>query len=309
MRPMNTGKPSVFDYKSARQFLLDTLAEKQRKNPGYSLRQWCQKMGLTSHTLLTLLLQGKRPLRIKHTQFLSKGLELNSQENLYFQALIQMEGATTPEEKDLCRIWLSDLHPGGNFSTRELDEFSVIADWVHMTILSMTRLKSFKGTPEEIRKKLGNKVSIHEVRAAVNRLSGLGLVEIKDGVLLSTFSRVVTKDDIANKGAREYHRQVITLAQEAIESQSVDEREFQSFGLAIPKDKLALAKKMIRKFRTQFAEAVGAEVGEADEVYQMNMQFFRLTESPAEKSVSVEDEGAAITRDLDSSHKKEIGNA
>ena len=49
-----------------------------------------------------------------------------------------------------------------------------------------------------------------------------------------------------------------------------------------------LAKEMIRRFRSQFTSAVGAE-GDGDEVYQMNMNFFQLTESPAIKMV--EDEG------------------
>jgi len=317
MRSMNHGSATttaqakslnVFDYTSARQFMLDSLAEKQRRNPGYSLRQWCNKMGLQSHTLLTLLLQGKRPLRIKHAQFLSKGLDLNSQENLYFQALIQLENAETLEEKNLCRLWLSDLHPGGNFTTRELDEFSAISDWVHMTILSMSRLKGFTGAEEEIRKKLGKKISIHEVRMAVNRLLDLGLLEKKDGTLVPTYHRVVTKDDVANSGAREYHRQVIDLAKNAIEEQDVSERELQSFAIAVPNEKIDLAKQMIRKFRTQFAEAIGASIGTGDEVYQMNMQFFRLTESPVEKLVSTEDEGAAFTHGSKKIHKKEIGN-
>jgi uncharacterized protein (TIGR02147 family) len=286
-------KVSVFDYQSPRQFLLDALSEKQKKNPGYSLRQWCLKMGQKSHTLVTLILQGKRPLRIKHAAMFARGLDLASQENVYFQGLIQMENATTPEEKKLCALWLSDLHPGGVFTTRELDEFSVISDWVHMTILSMTRLKGLSGSPEEISKRLGLKVSTNEVRAAVSRLLDLGLIQKnKDGKLEATYHRVTSKDEIASSGGREYHRQVIDLAKNAIEAQSIHEREFQSFGIAIAQDKIQLAKDMIKKFRAQFAQTVGARPGEGDEVYQTNIQFFRLTESPREKSVSSEDEGA-----------------
>jgi hypothetical protein len=85
---------------------------------------------------------------------------------------------------------------------------------------------------------------------------------------------------------------VANLAPQAIESQSVDEREFQSFASSVPRAKLKLAKEMIRKFRTQFDEAMSSEPG--DDVYQMNIHFFRLTEHPSEM-VPKEDAGAGVS--------------
>lgn len=214
---------------------------------------------------------------------------LSSAERLYFQALIQFDKAETPEEKDLCRLWMSEANPGGTFRIREVDEYLVIAHWVHMAILAMTDTRGFRGTPEEIHRRLGAKVSIAEIRSAVERLKALKLVQVEKGRLVGTCERVTTRDDIASKGAREYHKQVAKLGAEAIDRQSVEEREFQSFALSVPRSKIPLAKEMIRKFRTQLARAISSESG--DEVYQTQIQFFRLTESPSEM-VPKEDKGA-----------------
>lgn len=274
--------PSVFRYTSAKQFLLDSLDYKKKKNPQFSVRQWAKKMGLQSHTLLTLLIQGKRPLRVKHAKFLSLGLGLSMKENLFFQTLIQYEAASSIEEKELCKMWLVEQNPGQDFTTRELDEFSVISDWIHMAILGASRLKDFDGKPETLKNRIGSKTSVHEIRSAMNRMMEMGLLEKQaDGNLWPAYQRITNKDDVANAGARKYHQQVIELAKNAIEEQGVTEREYQSLSIAIRKEDLDLAKEMIKKFRMQFVQALGLQTREADELYQLNVQFFRLTESPA----------------------------
>ena len=279
MRVMN--QVAIFNYTNPRQFLLDALQEKQKSQSDFSVRKWAKEMGLTSHSILVMILQGKRPLRMKHAAFLSKGLNLSTQEKLFLQALIQFDTAKSIEEKELCRLWLSELNPGGQYKTCEIDQFMVISHWVHMTILSMTNLKNFDGSAEQIHKLLKGKASIHEVRSALNRLYELKLIRRNsNGKVEATYERVTSKDDVVNKGVREYHRQVIDLAKNAIEEQSVEEREFQSFSLGIPHERLVLAKTMIRKFRTQFVKAMSADTGSADDVYQFNLQFFRLTENP-----------------------------
>jgi uncharacterized protein (TIGR02147 family) len=282
------GMNPIFKYESARRYLVDYVSHKQTVDPSFSLRKWSKAMGMSSHAHLVMILQGKRSLTLKQVPFFSKGMNFSSPERLYFQALIQFENADTSEEKDLCRLWLSEANPGGHFHVREVDEYIVIAHWVHMAILAMTDNKGFCGTAEEIHRKLGKKVSVAEIRSALERLRALNLVREDNGKLLCTYERVTTKDDVANRGAREYHKQVAKLAIDAIEQQSVEEREFQSFAVSVPHDKIGLAKEMIRKFRTQFFEAMTSEPG--DEVYQTQIQFFRLTECPSEM-VPKEDEG------------------
>lgn len=283
---------AVFKYQSARRYLLDFVSHRQSADPAFSLRKWSKSMGMTSHAHLVMILQGKRPLTLRQVPFFAKGMKLSSPERLYLQALIQFENADTPEEKDLCRLWLHEANPGGDFRIREVDEYIVIAHWVHMAILAMTDNRGFRGTPEEIHRRLGGKATLAEIRSALERLKALNLVREEDGRLLCTCECVTTKNDVANRGAREYHKQVAQLGIEAVERQRVEEREYQSFAVSVPRSKVGLAKELIRKFRTQFYEAMTAEAG--DDVYQTVIQFFRLTECPSE-IVPKEDEGAGST--------------
>ena len=67
-----------------------------------------------------------------------------------------------------------------------------------------------------------------------------------------------------------------------------DQESGQSFALSVPKNKISLAKEMIRNFRSQFSKIMTEEPG--DDVYHMNLHFFRLTQNPS-KIVSKVDQG------------------
>ena len=296
-------KVSVFNYQSSRQFLLDSVTSLQRENAKYSLRYLAGRMDI-SHTLLVMLLQGKRGLRVKHAALVAKGLRLSSSERMYLQALIQLENARDIEEKQLCQMWLSELHPSSPQKTKVLDEFEVFSNWIHMTLLSLSEVKDFNPDPAVIAKRLGRQVTSQEVRSAIARLKELNLITMDDeGGFVPTYKEITTADDVVNQATRHYHKQVMDLAKEAIEFQDVSRREYQSFSLSLPLSKLKLAKEMIRKFRSQLIKAMESEV--SDEVYQMNIQFFQLTESPV---VGLQREDEGVDR-FKQTHKKEKSHA
>ena len=293
---MNAEAKTIYQYQNPRQFLLDRVAAIQKRNPSQSIRAIAKKMGMASHTLLVMLLKGKRPLRVKHAAALARGLGLTSAERLYLQALIQFDSAVDLEEKKLCQVWLAELNPTPSVRTRQLDEFELLSNWIHMAILVLADVRDFDPAPEAIARRLGGRATPIEVRAAIERLKSLGLIEFSspdsgEGRFQACQGHVVTADDVQSAGAREYNRQVMALAADALERVPLAQREFQSFAISVPHAKLALAKELIRKFRTQFIQAIGAEIG--DEVFQMNIQFFQLTEScpGAGTTRPVQDEG------------------
>ncbi len=268
---------NVFNYQSSRQFLLDCFNKIKTKNSSFSIRAWARKINC-SHAQLVMILQGKRPLRLRHLAFLQKSIKLSSQELLYLQALVQFDSATTAEEKDLAYLWLSELNPGKNHKSKDIEHYHAIAHWVHAAILAMTDLADFSCSEREISRRLRGKVTPIEVRSALKRLIELELIQKNEnGKFKAVFQRTSTPDDLKNEGARQYHLGVMKLAEGALEDVTLDKREFQSFAFAINETKLPLAKKMIRRFRERLAEAVGSE--NASNVYQMNMQFFQLTET------------------------------
>lgn len=288
-------KTSVYQYRSASRFLLDRVIDRQRADQRFSVRKWAKEMGFPSHSLLAMVLQGKRNLTLKQVPYLARGLTLSTPERMFFEGLIQIENAKTPEEREWCELWVSELRPKSLDKTviREIDEYATIANWIHPALLALSDTRDSFRDAAEAAMKLGKKDETTEVRAAIERLVALELLK-KDSQDLyrATCRRMTSKDDISNRGVREYHKQCAALVPDKIDSQEPLEREFQSMAIAIPADRLPLAKEMIRKFRSQFSEAMSSQ--NCDQVYQLNLQFFRLTESPSKLLALKENEGADL---------------
>ncbi len=240
---------------------------------------------MSGHTLLILILQGKRSLTLKQVPYLAKGLQLSTPERLYFQALIQLENTKSDEEKDLMKSWLQDLNPGVEYKVKEVDEFLIVSHWIHMAILAFAFSGQGLRSVEQIICRFESKLSRLEIYSAFERLKDLGFLtwSEKEQSFLATFQRLTTRDDVQNKGAREYHKQVAQLAIKAVETQNPIDREFQSFAINVPVDKIPVLKEMMRRFRSQVEEELrdqSSPTPSGDELYQMNLQFFRLTDEP-----------------------------
>lgn len=270
---------SVYQYQSAIEFLKDSIAEKKRTDESFSLRKFSRQINFGAHSYLVMILRGRRSLTLKQVPPLSEGLDLNHDERVYFQTLIQLDNAKTDEEKNLIKLWLNDLNPRREYRILEVEQYHLIADWIHMAILTLAKIKGAEITPENIYELIDHKVALPKVREAFERLLDLGYLKEEAGKITPAQESVKTKDGVPNKGAREYHKQVSKLAIEAIEEQDTTMREFQSFAVTLPEGKITLAKDMIRKFRNQLALVLESEPGH--DVYQCNLQFFRLAKNPS----------------------------
>ncbi len=309
-------KVNVFEYRSAKRFFLESIEQEKRSNTQFSMRKWAKEMGMPNHTLLVLILQGKRNLTLKQVPYLSKGLQLSSPERHYFQALIQLENTKNDEEKNLIKTWLQDLSPGTQYQTKEVDEYLAISHWIHMAILAFAFSSEGLKSVDQMISRFQSKLTTIEIHSAFERLKDLGLLRwsSKSERFEPTFQRVTTRDDVLNKGAREYHKQVAKLAIDSIEKQEPSVREFQSFGINVPTDKIPVLKEMMRRFRSQVEAELrdlSTNPSQGEELYQMNLHFFRLTDEPWSSSKVQTDIGAsnnlsnelAVDNDKEESHE------
>jgi uncharacterized protein (TIGR02147 family) len=269
--------PSIFDYSNPQIFLSEMMTAHQKIDPSFSIRRWAKEMGV-SHTLLAMFLQGKRDIKLKHVEYLTRSITLTTSEKLYLQALIEFNSAETAEQKVLLQTWLSELHPGGNKRAIEFSAFRVISDWIHFAILALCSHPFGKPNSTQIEDNFKHKVDPRSVQNAINRLIELNLLKKDtDGTFHTLPEGLSSINDENNLGVQEYHRQVSDLAKMALVEQDPLEREFQGIALLVPHQKRALAKQLIRRFRDQFCKSMKLEEDQPSEAYQLNLQFFRLS--------------------------------
>lgn len=269
--------PTVFAYTDVSHYLRDVLDAKKRTNPLFSMRAWAKQMGFRCHTSLVFLLSGKRKVKPDHLGYLTRGLRLSNDEELYLTTLVHLGCAASMSEKAHYESRLQLLKPTQEDALLDVEKFRLVADWIHMAILEMTLLHDFEPSAAWIQKRLKFNVSLEQIREATDRLLQLGLLIWSDGHLIKSNARLTTPKDRASECIREHHRQVLGNAIEAIEGQTIQERVYNSCTMTIDPSRLPEAKELIEKFRADMAKLMEKTHGQ--ETYQLSVQFFKLTQN------------------------------
>lgn len=240
------------------QFLKDTLAQRCKKNPQYSLRAFAQSLNV-NHTTLSRIMNGQRRLTEKMQKTFSESLNLSPEEQRKYSGAV----ANIDDQK--------------NFRDLSQDVFELIANWQHDCILELPRIYGFKPTPKNIAQAL--KINIHEVNAAIERLQRLELLTIDDKGqwYLSPDTTNITNTPSTNSAARKYQKEVLAQAIQAIDDVAIERRDHTGVTIAIDTKDIPELKKMIKKFRRELSEFAQRKKIRADQVYQLNVALFPLT--------------------------------
>lgn len=248
--------------------MIAEFARIKARNSRMTLRALARRLEL-SPGRLSEFLSGKRRITVKTAQRISERLALDPARKHHFLRTIGSPG----------RAGRASESPT-NYHLLALDQFALIADWYHYAILSLTEIKGFKSKEEWIAKRLG--ISTIQVRAALQRLVRVGLLKVEDGRWVTTGRNLETPSDIASSALRRSHRQDLKRAMRALDEVALEERDITAMTMAIDVRRLPEAKRRIREFRKDMARFL--EHGEANEVYNLNIQLIPLTEKTKEEN-------------------------
>lgn len=283
-------KPNIYDYKDPITFLEAYYAFLKISNPPFSIRKWCKDLGISSPEFFMSCLKRKKNLNHNLVKDIAQGLSLDSQEQAYLEILINLSNATSAREKQLFEMLLAEA---GHLRGHKIlvEDNSVFSHWVHMAILTMSRIKNIHCTKDTIREYLREPVSQDIINESVDRLLALNLVSYdENGSLKRHQDHTTSKNDAFQKSPHNYFEQVSELAIKGSQVPA-DEREFQCFSLAINHDQMALFKETIRNFRAKVAAL--ADTNNSDQVYQFNIQFFPLTNQVTQPQLKMNGENVS----------------
>lgn len=277
---MKTGtQPNIFEYSDYRQYLSDYYSQKKLTNSSYSHRLFASQAGLSSPSHLLMIIKGERNLSMKTIPKFSDGLKLSLKEKRFFELLViynqtedlQMKAKYFGEIISI-KANLAGLHK------LEKEKFNFLSKWYAVAIYVLIDLKNFKPDPNWISKRLGGKVTVAQVKETLENLLNLKMIEVDSIKGLKQSSGAVTvADDTKSMAVFEYHSSMLKLAADALRKNTNSEREMNGATISIPKEKLPELKEKIRAFRKEINQ-LASSYENPDEVYQLNVQLFPLTE-------------------------------
>jgi len=207
---------------------------------------------------VSALLNGKRPLTMKTARKIVEGLNITNP--VEAQSLIVATFAGDDVEM-----------PG--YTEIAVETAEAIASWEHFAILALLELKDFKGQDRQISERLNIPFGI--IGECLGRLEKLGLIVKEPMGWKLTGKNMTTSSQTPNGALREGHRQTILKAMESLDSDPLELRDMSGITMAVSKNRLPEAKKMIQDFRRRLSAFM--EEGSRDAVYRLNIQLFPFT--------------------------------
>lgn len=248
-----TPRTSHLTATTAETILRAELSKRVARNPRYSMRAFGKASGI-SHTVLSLVLSGKRPLSRKAALKLSRFLELDPEKS---RELSEASASFNPIASEYTQV--------------DQDLFDLISDWYHMAILSLTEIKNFRYEAKWIASRLG--LSELQVKLAMERLERLGLI-LKGKPTHKQFS---VKNQRSTDATRRYHAQLLEKARFSIEENNFNQRVFTSTVLTMSAGQIPKAREQIQALQRQLVLELERK-GKKEEVYHLSVQLYPLTQ-------------------------------
>jgi uncharacterized protein (TIGR02147 family) len=271
-------RPDIFTYENYRSYLRDWYAWMKATKSGFSYRTFSLWAGFKSPNQLQLIIQGKRNITDATIAVFIRVLKLTRRERRYFELLVKLNQATTPEAKAAFLLELSSFFKRFKNNLKH-NQFEYLTKWYYPVVRELVTTEGFRPDRHAIARRIGHGVTPRHVDEALEKLIELGLVVRRDdGTLAQADAIVTTGPETEAAASYFYHRQMIRLALEALEQQLPEERNFSGITLACRKEDILEIAQILTDCRRQilnFLENRGKV--RDDEVHQLNLQFFRVT--------------------------------
>ena len=262
--------------KEPRQLLAEILSERIASRPSYSLRAFARDLEISPQQLSNVL-NGRRGISVKMALQLSKKLGFSSTEMELFCETTQATYSRSSLRRNVAQekiAQMSDL--AGNARNLEMDLFKVISNWYYFALVELIKVSKVKKNPASwFSKKLD--ISENEILNCLSRLERLKLIKRVGATWQANQDTVVFEQKVPNEAVRNFHRQVLEKAIQALSFQNPDERYGSSSVVPIQVKNLDKAKKLIQTFRLKFAKEI-SDSKNGEEIYGLSMQFFRLSQ-------------------------------
>jgi uncharacterized protein (TIGR02147 family) len=265
---------TINEFGDYRSYLKAALSKKIEHNPQYSIRAFARQADLAPG-FISEVLRGKKNLSYNASMKVTESLGLSSKESEYFQTLVQLESAQSPELKLKLSRKLESLFHKNRSQNLSLETFRAMSDWYHVAIVELTEIQGLILNAENVSRLLG--ISRIEAVAAIDRLERAGLiVQNSAGRFIKGGGNPILASKERNEALQNFHRQMLARASVAVQNQTNSEKFIGSETVAInPKD----LPKFAQIFEDCFSKIL--ELAEKSKskshVYHLGIQFFDLT--------------------------------
>jgi uncharacterized protein (TIGR02147 family) len=270
-------RPNIFEYTDYRAYLRDYYVAEKARRPAFSYRYFARRAGHTSPNFLKLVIEGKRNLGPASITAFARALELDAEEASFFAELVAFGQSKTDGDKNkhLTRITAARNYRKAGRIEGQLFEY--LAHWYLPAIRELVARPDFVEDAKWIARELMPPISAKKAAEGLKVLLNLGLVRrMPDGRLERGDPSWTTGPEPSSKIVEAFHQQMLTLATEALQKYSSDDRNVSSLVVCVRAKTVAELKRRLTSFQQELLALCDADE-EPEVVYQVGMQLFPLS--------------------------------
>ncbi len=274
-RPGSNIVPNIFEYYDYRKYLKDLVLFEKARSSVFSNRYIVQRAGFKSPTALKHVIDGKRNLSLEAANRFATALKIEGTKRHYFLTLVLFNQTISLIEREKYLNELMELKRSEIPAKLNQERYEVLSKWYHLAIREIVDLPDYRNSSKWISRVLIPQITALEAADSLALLKKLGFIAKKDGKLCPVEKTLATDGRVHSVKAAEFHRQMINLGAESITRFLSEEREISGTTLRIAKQDVQNVKLLLKEFRKKILNLAANSV-DADQIYQLNFQFFPL---------------------------------
>ena len=265
--------PDISQYTEYPKYLRTVYEFHKSRDGKFSQRFITKKMGIASPGWFADILAGRQNLKLRDLSPLALIFKLDSREREFLRVLVEMEQASTQEEKTAAyEKWL-DLK-GIKKELVAKDQFKYFEHWYYPILRELLALEPFQGDYTALAAKVHPPIRPSQAREALKTLTRLGLI-----VPGSKHSLPILVKDISAQPHRSHNlqRAYMKLAQPALLNFDKTQRNFSALTLSFSPEDLSKAGEEIAALRWKLS-MLSEKGRKKNRVYQCLFQVFPVSE-------------------------------
>lgn len=277
---------SIYEYRDYRAFLRDFY--QQSKKRGFSYRAFSRRAGLSSPNYLKLVIEGERNLSQTMAERFASACGLDDEQARFFTTLVEHNQAKDSEDKLRAEQQLYAFARFRKVHRLRSELTDYYTTWYVPVVRELASRSDFERDPKWVARQVRPRISVSQARKALSILERTGMLVEQDGRWTQADPLVTTPHEIPLPAVAAFHRAMMGMASQAIDTVAREERDISSVTMCVSRKQLPEIKERIQAFRRELLKLSAAGEHDPEQVVQLNMQFFPLSKAKSDEQTTQE---------------------
>ena len=212
----------------------------------------------------------ERPLSADHLSRIISELDLNLSESNILVVLRELAESKTPDDRIQCYNRMMRFSEYKHKAKADIRVYKYISAWYHIVIREMAKIKGFKLDSKWIQKYLVPKLSIKEIKKALEFLKESQFVEEKNGNLELLDPTIRCEKEVMGLALSQAHEQTLDIAAKSIDAVPSEERQLLTYTQAVSTKDIPKIHQIMEAAMNEIRSVVDETSDDEDAVYQFS---------------------------------------